>query len=345
MKKSELMFEYPEDLVATQPQRPSRILWTGSDGEAAEIQMPELIRRFRSGDVLLINDTKVEPRRVIAKNVNGEDIEILFVRDLGNCEWEILAPTRLFKAQAAALPQGITAQILQTGRPQRLKLSQQIDFAYFEKFGQMPLPPYIQKTREKETGQRLAVEEDQFWYQTDWAQVSGSSAAPTASLHFTQQDLADFRTQGVQVCPLTLHVGLGTYLPLTVEDLKDHEMHRESVQIPKTTLLAVQEAIAKGNRVWAMGTTAARSIEAWAQGHLHENSEGAIGETDLLIQVGYEWRVVRGLLTNFHQPESTLLALVCGFAGRDKVFEVYRRAIERRFRLFSYGDLTAWERS
>jgi S-adenosylmethionine:tRNA ribosyltransferase-isomerase len=296
----------------------------------------------------LINDTKVEPRRVVAKNKDGEPVEVLFVHRVGmsldSRVWEVLAPTRSFKGYSVIFPEDISAKIIVGGRPQHLELSRTIDESYFLRHGEMPLPPYIQKMREKISGSRMTKEKDAKWYQTAWAKVSGSSAAPTASLHFEAHDIVALEKMGVEILNLTLHVGLGTYLPLAVDDLKDHKMHTESVHIPWRTIKAIQEAKKRGARIWALGTTAARSAEAWACGHLQETETGAAGETDLLIQEGFEWKVVNGLLTNFHQPESTLLALVCGFAGRERVVQAYRFAIQNRFRLFSYGDLSVWTR-
>lgn len=344
MKKSDLFFEYPEDLVATVPSRPTRVLWSPSGQSPTEITVAELKSKFQPGDVLIINDTKVEPRRVVGTNKRGQPVEILFVQRVLDQEWQVLAPVRQFLGACVMLPQNISIEIIQTGRPQLVKLSQALDEKYFLSHGEMPLPPYIQKARAAATSDRRSLSEDKGWYQTAWAKNSGSSAAPTASLHFDSQDLEDLRAMGVLVKTITLHVGLGTYLPLTAEDLDQHEMHAEPAWIPAETLQALEGAKKSGRRVWALGTTAARALESWGQGLLAQDALGAHGETRLLIQEGYDWKVVDGLLTNFHQPESTLLAMVCGFAGRSRVFETYQYAIKNRFRLFSYGDLSAWVR-
>lgn len=345
MKRSELRFEYPENLIATEPVRPSRVLWAAHDQPFQELSVQDLKKQFRPGDVLVINDTRVEPRRLMAKNRDGQDVEVLFVNQVSDSSWEVLAPTRMFLNSSVEFPGGIKGEIRRGGRPQLLQLSAPLTEQVFREHGEMPLPPYIQKARQKNTSDsslRRERKEDRAWYQTAWAQKAGSSAAPTASLHFSLQDLEDLRTSGVHVEKITLHVGLGTYLPVTAEDLSDHEMHAEPAWISAATAQRIQEAKSAGRRIWALGTTVTRALESWGQGMLAKSEEGYSGDTRLMIQVGYEWKVVTGLLTNFHQPESTLLALVCAFAGRERVLEGYGWAIERQFRLFSYGDLSVW---
>jgi hypothetical protein len=187
-----------------------------------------------------------------------------------------------------------------------------------------------------------AKSEDRDWYQTVFAKKSGSSAAPTASLHFKEKDLEFLKQKGVKVVSLTLHVGLGTYLPVEAQDLNDHKMHFEEVSVPKETWVAIQEAKASGFSVWALGTTVTRSLESLALGMFKENESAFEGETNLLIQEGFDFKVVDRLLTNFHQPESTLLALVAGFTSLENVLSSYDWAIKRDFKLFSYGDLSVW---
>jgi S-adenosylmethionine:tRNA ribosyltransferase-isomerase len=335
MKLSDLDFEYSEHLVATSPQRPSRVLLVGTD-KMEELPFAKVFELFQRGDLLVINDTKVEPRRVFGKTSAGDDVEVLFVEKESDDIWQVLLPTRLLRKDPKfELPDGVSAELVTGGRPQLLKVSRSLDAGYFFKNGEMPLPPYIQKARD----QRHTQDGDRNWYQTEWAKESGSSAAPTASLHFSLKDLEKFRSNGVQVSTLTLHVGLGTYLPVTVDDLNHHTMHEESVFIPKSLI----QELRPGRNVWALGTTVARALESYALGMLSQDKEGNFsGTTKLLIQEGFEWKVVNRLLTNFHQPQSTLLALVCGFAGKKRVLEAYKYAIEKGFRLFSYGDLSIW---
>ena len=244
------------------------------------------------------------------------------------------------KGKALNLPGGVTAELVERGRPQKVKVSSPLDLKYFEKHGDLPLPPYIQEAR----GERKAREGDDKMYQTDWAQKMGSLAAPTASLHFTERDLEKVRARGASVCKLSLHVGMGTFLPIQSEQTNDHKMHWESVSIPHKTLETILQAKKRGGRVWALGSTVTRALEAQAQGHLPVAEEGFMGETNLFIEPGYEFKVVDILMTNFHQPQTTLLAMVMAFAGQKEVKDCYKWAVDRQFRLFSYGDLSVWSK-
>lgn len=334
VKRSDLIYDYPEKLVATEPaSTPRCLLWSG---QPTELTKAELLDQFASGDVLVVNDTKVVKRRVFSE----EGLEILFIRALSANEWEVLFPARKLKiGSEILLPGNLTLKLSEKGLPQRVKASQPIHEAYFEKYGEMALPPYIQKAR----GERHMKESDGGWYQTDWAEKSGSCAAPTASLHFSNADLERLRKKGVKVLPVTLHVGLGTFLPIKVDDLNEHEMHYETGEISKETLTELKKAKDQGQRVWSLGTTATRIIESWPKGLLTERADGSLsGETNLFIQPGFDYEVVDVLMTNFHQPESTLLCLVSAFAGHQNVKETYQWAIKREFRLFSYGDLSVW---
>ncbi|WP_347356671.1 tRNA preQ1(34) S-adenosylmethionine ribosyltransferase-isomerase QueA [Bdellovibrio sp.] len=336
MKLTDLDFTFPEELIATAPQRPSRVMWVAAGaGEPEEISIQDLLVRIPAGDVLVVNNTRVLKRRVFSG-----DVEILFLKQLNATDWEVLFPSKKFKVGASLeLPLGVQMTLLEKGRPQKVALSQEVSEEYFQKVAELPLPPYIQKARE----QRHTVDADESWYQTAWNKTPGSFAAPTASLHFSQSDIQGLRDRGVQVVEVTLHVGLGTFLPVTAEDLNDHDMHEEYVEVSNETWNVVQKAKAQGRHIWSLGTTTTRSLESAALGLLGSaTSEGYKGFTKLLIQPGYEFKVVDGLLTNFHQPQSTLVALVAGFASLERVKACYQWAIERKFRLFSYGDLTVW---
>lgn len=339
MRVTDLYFDYPEDLVALTPVYPPRVMWSNTDG-AKEISWAELKAEFKSGDVLVLNDTKVVARRIFAKTVSGVEFEILFVEQVDDITWRVLCPaSRLKPEERVLLPGGIEFRIHERGRVQTAKVSTIIDEQYFEKWGEIPLPPYIQKARKE----RHTRNEDGNWYQTSWAKTPGSSAAPTASLHFKKSDLDELKEKGVQIVTLTLHVGLGTYLPVTVQDLRDHHMHHEWVSISSASWMEIQEARDASKNIWALGTTVARSLESAASGVLPTDGFGGfVGTTNLMIIPGFDFKVVTRLLTNFHQPESTLLALVMGFAGRENVQRAYKWAVQKGFRLFSYGDLTAW---
>lgn len=336
MRKTDLQFDFPESLVAHQPQRPSRICSAIAD-QPKELVWDTFLNLFNDGDVLVLNDTKVLKRRIFT----GDGLEILFLNTTDQKHWQVLFPSRRFRVGSTlALPGGHKLTLIQKGRPQVVLTSEPLTEDYFEAHGELPLPPYIQKAR----GDRHTQDSDAGWYQTAWNEKPGSFAAPTASLHFSQGHLQGLKDRGVRVCYLTLHVGLGTFLPVEVEDLRMHPMHSEEVEIPLTTLEDIEGAKSKGRRVWAMGTTVARALESQAISKLEFMGASFRGHTDLLILPGFEFKMVDCLLTNFHQPESTLLALVMAFAGTEKVKWVYRWAIENKFRLFSYGDLSVWKR-
>lgn len=334
MKLSDLKFDYPEELIATSPVRPTRVMWVENDQQnPVEISKQDLINKIPSGDVFVINNTKVLKRRVFAEN----EIEILFLDQVektnDSSTWTVLFPSKKFNiGSVIQLPNGFKAELVQKGRPQFVKVTPAITDEDFQKIAELPLPPYIQKARDS----RHNVEADENWYQTAWAKKAGSMAAPTASLHFSAEDIQLLKQKGVQVVELTLHVGLGTFLPVSVEDLNDHVMHEEQYEISKEDWQLIKESKKQNKKVWALGTTSTRVLESVAR------TEKLFGSTDILLQVGSEFKIVDRLLTNFHQPESTLLALVSGFSSLEKVKKSYSWAIERKFRLFSYGDLSVW---
>ncbi len=328
----DLDFPYPAELIAQSPVRPSRVMWV--DGNPIEISIDQLLEKFNPGDLLILNNTKVLKRRIFVG-----DLEILFLKSENLLDWQVLFPASRTKiGDWIELPLGEKIQLLSKGRPQEVRSARPLSEEYFEKVAEIPLPPYIQKAREE----RHTRDEDSLWYQTAWAEKAGSLASPTASLHFSKDHLEVLRNKKVQIQWITLHVGLGTFLPVTTEILSEHKMHSEDVEIPSQTWQAVQGTKSKGFAVWALGTTAARALESAAVGKLEKTSQGFRGATDLMIAPPYDWRVVDRLLTNFHQPQSTLLALVAGFSSLEKVKSCYQWAIERKFRLFSYGDLSVW---
>jgi S-adenosylmethionine:tRNA ribosyltransferase-isomerase len=372
MKKQELQFLFPETLIATEPAKVSRIFSALS--EFKEIGMSHLFNEFQEGDLLIINDTKVLPRRIFSlpeKNkstealssteffgltgatntangsrtanvVNNDSLEILFLSSEDQMCWNVLFPAKRTKlGDKIKLPGSVEICLNEKGLPQKVKSNIPLDESYFEKFGDVPIPPYIQKVRQE----RKSKPQDKNWYQTHWAKFGGSFAAPTASLHFKHQHLAELQQRGVSIEKVTLHVGMGTFLPVHTEDLKDHKMHQEQVFIAAKVWDLIQETKKKDRKVWALGTTVARALESIPQNKLSQNEKGFVGSTDLLILPGFQFEVVDRLLTNFHQPESTLLALVYAFAGSEKVKTGYRWAIENQFRLFSYGDLSLWKRA
>jgi S-adenosylmethionine:tRNA ribosyltransferase-isomerase len=339
MQISEIDFTYPEHLVATKPDPNFRILLSAADRSIKEIQKNDLFKLFEPGDVLVINDTKVLKRRVFTTDGVG----ILFINPISSpSEWQVLFPARDYKiGEKIPLPGGVNLELVSKGLPQVAKTSQDLDEAYFAEHGEFALPPYIQKARDEMHNSA----QDEEWYQTEWAKNEGSCAAPTASLHFTKDDLANLRAVGVEIVQLTLHVGIGTFLPIKTDNLNEHVMHKEWAHLSAEAVEKIEAAKLHGNCVWALGTTVARTLESYKLGLLEKNSQGDyVGATDLFIRPGFEWQVVDALLTNFHQPRSTLMALVAAFTSLDHVKEAYQQAIDKKFRLFSYGDLSVWKK-
>lgn len=330
MLLSDLRFNFPEELIATSPSRPTRVMFVNADGTPQEISVADLIEQIPSGDTLILNDTKVLKRRVFAG-----DLEILFLEELPNGLQKVLFPSKKFNiGDEITLPNGSVMKLIEKGLPQIVEVAPKLTDVDFEKMGELPLPPYIQKARHE----RHNVQADESWYQTAWAQNPGSFAAPTASLHFSAGDLEKLAAKGVRVEKITLHVGLGTFLPVKVENLDQHKMHAELYDVASDVWQRILDTKRRGQKVWALGTTVTRTLETVAR------TENLSGASDLLLQVGSEFKIVDRLMTNFHQPESTLLALVAGFSSLDRVHKNYQWAIKRKFKLFSYGDLSVWLR-
>lgn len=343
MKLSDLDYSFPEELIAQKPERPTRVMWVAG-ATPSEITISQLLEKFDPKDVLVINETKVSKRRVFGKTQREQDrqdeFEILFIEKIEPKTWKVLFPaSRLKKGEKILLPNHIEMDLSQQGLPQVVTLSHDIDETYFRDYGEIPLPPYIQKSR----NERHQQADDNNWYQTAWANQVGSQAAPTASLHFTQDDIEKLKSRGVSIEKVLLHVGLGTFLPVKHEDLSKHEMHFEKVYVPEATYNRILERKKAGGKVWCLGTTVTRTLESVAIGKVGKNSSGDYeGETDLFIKEEFNFQMTDVLLTNFHQPKTTLLALVASFAGLEQVKKCYQWAIERKFKLFSYGDLTVW---
>ncbi len=349
MKLSELEFDFPPELIATHRSPPSRVMVStpgqiqGQEqgdhpSQVVESSVEGVLAQFSEGDILVVNNTKVLKRRVFAEN----GLEVLFLKQISTTQWEVLFPSaRLKLGEVFVLKNNIHIKLIRKGRPQYVETSIELNESFFEAYGELPLPPYIQKAR----GERHNQKEDLADYQTSWAAKPGSFAAPTASFHFTNPQLEALKARGVKVVEVTLHIGLGTFLPVQADDLDKHTMHLESAFVKHNTWLEVLEAKQRGKKVWALGTTVVRTLESLAIHQIPKNSDGDFqGETGLLIQPGFEFQVVDVLMTNFHQPKSTLLALVCGFAGTQRVKAHYKWAIEHQFRLFSYGDLSVWHK-
>jgi S-adenosylmethionine:tRNA ribosyltransferase-isomerase len=339
MRRADFAYDLPEDLIAQRPpieRSGSRLLHLErATARVLDLRFADLPKLLRAGDLLVFNDTRVIPARVIGSKPTGGQIEILLERVLEGRR--ILAHVHASKPLRAdapvALPGGVQAQYI--GRRDdlfELELSDE-PLPYFERHGSMPLPPYIERAAEADDATR---------YQTVYAREPGAVAAPTAGLHFDEAMLARCREMGVDTAFVTLHVGAGTFQSVRVDDLAEHRMHAERVSVSAEVRQAIERTHAAGGRVIAVGTTVVRSLESAArQGQLGSFS----GETRLFITPGFQFAVVDALLTNFHLPESTLLMLVCAFGGYDAVMQAYRHAVSERYRFFSYGDAMFLERA
>ena len=291
--------------------------------------MPNLLR---PGDCLVLNDSRVLPARLIGRREpTGGAAEVLLLIDRGEKVWECLVrPGRKLKpgTRLSFGDGALTAQVLEVceGGNRLIRFEYNgIFLETLERLGKMPLPPYIKEELQ-----------DPERYQTVYAREAGSAAAPTAGLHFTKELLRQVEEMSVKVCYVTLHVGLGTFRPVKEEEITDHQMHREFCMISAQTAETINRTKAEGGRVICVGTTSCRTIESWAaeDGTLKESA----GWTGIFIYPGYRFKVLDGLITNFHLPQSTLLMLVSALAGREHILEAYRQAVEERYRFFSFGD-------
>lgn len=336
MKKKDFYYELPRELIAQDPlekRSNSRLMVLDrATGQTADRHFYDVQEYLRPGDCLVINNTRVIPARLIGvREETGGKVELLLLRRLGDHLWETLVkPGKKCRTGSRLIFGGglLRAEITEV-LPDGNRL---VRFAYdgvfeeiLDQLGQMPLPPYITHAlRDKER------------YQTVYATCDGSAAAPTAGLHFTRELLENIRAMGVEIAEVTLHVGLGTFRPVKEENILDHHMHSEFYQLSAEAADCINRVKANGGRIIAVGTTSTRTLEAAAdeRGYLRPS----FGDTDIFIYPGYRFRVIDGLITNFHLPESTLLMLVSALAGREHILDAYARAVEKRYRFFSFGD-------
>ena len=336
MKTSDFYYDLPQELIAQTPieKRDTSRLMTldrvsGATGHHYFYDLPEFLN---PGDCLILNNSRVLPARLVGQRLPGGGIcEVLLLNDRGDKVWECLVrPGRkLRKGTKLTFGNGeLTAEIVEQleegGRLIRFNY-EGIFLETLERLGKMPLPPYIKEELQ-----------DQERYQTVYSKVLGSAAAPTAGLHFTPELLETIRKKGVKIGYVTLHVGLGTFRPVKEDTIEDHPMHSEYCTIPQETADLINETRANGGRCICVGTTSCRTLESWAaeDGHMEAKS----GWTDIYIYPGYKFKVMDGLVTNFHLPESTLIMLVSAFAGREHVLAAYEEAVREKYRFFSFGD-------
>ncbi len=336
-RKSSYFYQLPEELIAQTPVTPrdsSRLLFCNRNGEIKDETFSSIGEYLREGDVLVINESRVIPARLFA--VSDDEfqtpLEILLLKQRSSLQWECLVRPgkKAKKGRRFTIGKKLIATVENTVEEgNRLIRFECLDgrsfFEVLDEVGNAPLPPYI-----------IEKLEDKSRYQTVYAQHNGSAAAPTAGLHFTHGLMDSLRKKGVIFAPVTLHVGLGTFRPVKTDLVSDHVMHSEYYSIPEQTANAIQQAKRDGRRVIAVGTTSCRTLEGCFQ--THGEIRACEGNTDIFIKPGYLFRVIDGLITNFHLPESTLIMLVCSLLGYENTMSAYRHAVENRYRFFSFGD-------
>ncbi len=338
MQRRDFYFDLPDELIARYPAQQrdgSRLLVLQGDGRLEHRQFPDLLDYLREGDLLVFNDTRVIPARLFGAKESGGRIEILIERLIDEhhalahirASKSPKAGSRLFLAEDAEAPVGSDAVEVLGRQGALFELC--FDAPLLEQlntYGHMPLPPYIDRADDAEDQQR---------YQTVYAKRDGAVAAPTAGLHFTEDFLAACKAKGVEQAFVTLHVGAGTFQPVRADDIRDHEMHAEYIEVSADIAQQVRATRARGGRVVAVGTTSVRSLESASQGG---EIAAFSGDSRIFIYPGYQFKSVDALFTNFHLPESTLIMLVSALAGQAPVMAAYREAVAERYRFFSYGD-------
>ena len=335
MKTSDFFYNLPEELIAQTPLEKrdnSRMLVLGKEsGEIEHKNFFDVLDYLKSGDCLVLNNTRVLPARIFGvREDTGAVVEFVLLKQKSTNIWECLAgPGKKAKTdynfKFSDRMKGTVKEVLPDGNRIVEFFPDGEFFECLDEIGQMPLPPYIKEKLE-----------DKERYQTVYSKELGSAAAPTAGLHFTNEILEKIREKGINVAFVTLHVGLGTFRPVKVEDVTEHKMHSEHYYMPKETADIINETKKNGGRVICVGTTSCRTVESVATtyGEIKECS----GDTEIFIYPGYEFKCMDGLITNFHLPESTLIMLVSAFAGYDNVMNAYKTAVNEKYRFFSFGD-------
>ena len=342
MRTEDFDFALPKNLIAQVPLKKRDacrlLVLDRRTGATKDRIFSDLADLLRPGDLLVFNDTRVLPARLLCRKPSGGKVEILFLEPINRHTWKALAkPGRRVQPEAILLvgegpdPVRMRVERVEEGGERIIRLERDGDnrslAEIIERFGAVPLPPYIR---------RAATAEDREFYQTVYARDAGAVAAPTAGLHFTPGLLDDLHRRGVESVFLTLHVGMGTFLPVKVSDPREHPMHEEAYTLPAKSAEAVMRTKRTGGRVIAVGTTVVRVLEHCASGA--GELAGSSGRTSLKILPSYTFKIVDGLITNFHLPRSTLLMLVAAFAGRENILKAYAAAVAQRYRFFSYGD-------
>ena len=340
LKTSDFYYDLPEELIAQTPAEPrdsSRMLVYNRENDTLSHEhFYDITKHLKKGDLLVINNTRVIPARIFG-HIDGKQttFEILLLKRLDYTHWEgIMRPARKArKGSVIKISDELSATVEDVGEYGIRTISFQFDGVFediLDRVGNMPLPPYIHETLE-----------DKERYQTVYSKVDGSAAAPTAGLHFTPELMKKLEEMGVEFASVLLHIGLGTFRPVKAENILDHDMHTEYYEVDKENADKINRAKKEGRRVIAVGTTSVRTLESVAD----ENGlvKECKGNTNIFIYPGYKFKTVDALITNFHLPESTLIMLVSALLGREKTLEIYRKAVEEKYRFFSFGDSCFFE--
>ena len=334
MKLSDFMYDLPEARIAQTPVEPrdhSRLMVVHRDTHEIEHRhFYDIIDYLNPGDCLVVNETKVIPARLYGERPTGGAVEVLLLKQVGPKRWETLVrPGKKLKPGAEVIFGGgrLKCKVLETtdvgGRIVEFECEGTFEAA-LDELGEMPLPPYIHEKLQ-----------DRDRYQTVYAKQDGSAAAPTAGLHFTPELMDRIRAKGIDIVPVLLHVGLGTFRPVKVENIEEHEMHTEYFEVSEDAAARINATRERGGRIIAVGTTSVRTLESAAKdGRLRAMR----GDTNIFIKPGYRWQLVDALITNFHLPGSTLVMLVSAFYDRERVLDAYRLAVDEQYRFFSFGD-------
>jgi S-adenosylmethionine:tRNA ribosyltransferase-isomerase len=341
MKTMEFDYLLPQELIADVPAKKrddSRLLSLGKDsGLIVHNRFFELKKYFQKGDILVLNNSKVFPARLIGKKETGGSAELLLNHQADGL-WEAMGK-RVKVGQRILFEKSDLEALIVRKEAEIVYVKFNFDgeelFKKFEKIGSIPIPPYIEAKRKKD-GTNFKSDKER--YQTVYAKESGSCAAPTAGLHFTQALLAELNVMGVEILEVTLHVGLGTFAPITETDPTKHQIHEEYYQIKKEVLLKIESAKEDGRRVVSVGTTATRVLETIFNLTEKERQNNLTGWTKIFIYPSYKFKCVDGLITNFHLPASSLMLLVSAFAGKENILKAYNEAIKNKYRFYSYGD-------
>ena len=338
MRTSEFYFNLPNELIAQTPsdkRGESRLIvlnkQSGSLDHKIITEFPDIVEE---GTLIVVNNSRVRKARIYGVSKNGGKIEFLLIKQISPNSWETIVSKRKKqkKGKEYLFPGDLTGTITVYNETQTvISFSGSVDDSWLEKYGHVPLPPYIKRKDTKEDTDR---------YQTVYAENTGSVAAPTAGLHFTENILNELKERNIDMVSVTLHVGLGTFLPVRTQTVEEHKMHTEEYEISEKTAAKINQAKKEGRKILAVGTTSVRTIESAWKGSVAEGSlKPGKGSTDIYIYPGYEFKVVDQMLTNFHTPDSSLILLVSAFAGKENIKKAYLEAIAKKYRFFSYGDV------